>query len=182
MDSLHIRGDKNYGKQLEKVPFSTDGFVFESDEKIGNSPEHMTGLVYLQEPSSMLAVCSSGIETENRPLKVLDLCASPGGKSGQIASRISSDSVLFSNEIIASRAGILNSNIERLGFKNVVSFPFIIILPDVGSSSFKINFINVDFPDPDVPTKKANSPLSINRVKSFSLYMSSYARQSLPVI
>lgn len=111
---------KNYGKQLEKVPFSTDGFVFESDEKIGNSPEHMTGLVYLQEPSSMLAVCSSGIEAEKRPLKVLDLCASPGGKSGQIASRISSDSVLFSNEIIASRAGVLNSNIERLGFKNVV--------------------------------------------------------------
>ena len=111
---------EKYGKPLEKIPFSTDGFVFESDEKIGNSPEHMTGLVYLQEPSSMLAVCSSGIETENRPLKVLDLCASPGGKSGQIASRISSDSVLFSNEIIASRAGVLNSNIERLGFKNVV--------------------------------------------------------------
>lgn len=111
---------EKYGKPLEKIPFSRDGFVFESDEKIGNSSEHMTGLVYLQEPSSMLAVCSSGIETENRPLKVLDLCASPGGKSGQIASRISSDSVLFSNEIISSRAGVLNSNIERLGFKNVI--------------------------------------------------------------
>ena len=41
----------------------------------------------------------------------------------------------------------------RFGFKNVVSFPFIIILPDVGSSSFSINFISVDFPLPDDPTK-----------------------------
>ena len=49
----------------------------------------------------------------------------------------------------------------RFGFKKVVSFPFIIIFPDVGSSSFKINLIKVDFPEPELPTKKANSPLSI---------------------
>ena len=36
-----------------------------------------------------------------------------------------------------------------------------IIFPDVGSSSFKINLIKVDFPEPELPTKKANSPLSI---------------------
>ena len=109
-----------FSEEIEPVSFARDGFILKSDEKIGNSAEHLSGLVYLQEPSSMLAVCSSGIENEQRPLKVLDLCASPGGKSGQIAARISKDSVLFSNEIISSRAGILNSNIERLGFKNVI--------------------------------------------------------------
>ncbi len=106
--------------KLEKLNFSTDGFLLKNDEKIGNTEEHLSGEIYLQEPSSMLAVCSSGIENENRPLKVLDLCASPGGKTGQIASRISENSILFSNEIIRSRAEILHSNIERLGFKNVV--------------------------------------------------------------
>lgn len=106
--------------KLEKINFSTDGFVFDGDDKIGNTIEHLTGEIYLQEPSSMLAVCSSGIENENRPLKVLDLCASPGGKTGQIAARISEDSILFSNEIVRQRAEVLHSNVERLGYKNVV--------------------------------------------------------------
>lgn len=110
----------NFSEDIEPIAFASDGFILKSEEKIGNSASHLSGIVYLQEPSSMLAVCSSGIEDEQRPLKVLDLCASPGGKSGQIAARISADSVLFSNEIISSRAGILNSNIERLGFKNVI--------------------------------------------------------------
>ncbi len=105
---------------LTKIEFSTDGFMLNTDEKLGNSAEHLSGQIYLQEPSSMLAVCSSGIEKECRPLKVLDLCASPGGKTGQIASRISEDSILFSNEIIRQRAEVLHSNIERLGYRNVV--------------------------------------------------------------
>ncbi|MBO5345020.1 MAG: RsmB/NOP family class I SAM-dependent RNA methyltransferase, partial [Clostridia bacterium] len=111
---------KNFDEKLEPISYAKDGFVFESDEKIGTSAKHLSGLCYLQEPASMLAVCSSGIENENRPLKVLDLCASPGGKTSQIASRISEDSILFSNEIIKSRADVLFSNVERQGFSNVV--------------------------------------------------------------
>ena len=109
-----------FKEKLESVPYAKDGFILDSEEKIGNTIEHLTGQIYLQEPSSMLAVCSSGLEKENRPLKVLDLCASPGGKTGQIAARIADESILFSNEIISSRAAVLFSNVERLGFKNVV--------------------------------------------------------------
>ena len=111
---------EKYDYNLKKLNFADDGFILNSDDKLGGSFEHLSGLIYLQEPSSMLSVCSSGIEKDNRPLKVLDLCASPGGKSGQIASRISEESILFSNEIISSRANVLFSNIERLGLKNVV--------------------------------------------------------------
>ncbi len=109
------------GIELKPIPYVSDGFIFCSDEKLGNTPEHLSGLIYLQEPSSMLAVAASGIENEKRPLKVLDLCASPGGKTGQIAARINENSVLFSNEIISQRAAVLASNIERLGFKNVIT-------------------------------------------------------------
>ncbi len=105
---------------LEDLPFASDGFVLNRQDKLGNSSEHLSGLIYLQEPSSMLAVAASGIENEQRPLKVLDLCASPGGKTGQIASRISDDSILISNEIISQRAAVLASNVERLGLKNVI--------------------------------------------------------------
>ena len=58
-----------------------------------------------------------------------------------------------------------------LGFKNVVSFPFIIMFPDVGSSSFNISFISVDFPLPDEPTKNANSPLSILKLAFFTAFV-----------
>lgn len=106
--------------ELKKIPFASDGFIFDTDQKIGLSDEHLSGQIYIQEPSSMLSVCASKIENENRPLKILDLCASPGGKTGQIACKTSDDSIIFSNEIIRSRAEILQSNIERQGFKNVV--------------------------------------------------------------
>lgn len=106
--------------KLEKIAYANDGFIFDTDEKIGFSDEHLSGLIYIQEPSSMLSVCASEIEKETRPLKILDLCASPGGKTGQIACRTNEDSIIFSNEIIKSRAEILQSNIERQGFKNVV--------------------------------------------------------------
>lgn len=105
---------------LEKLSFADDAFLLMQDDKIGNSTEHLAGLFYMQEPSSMIPVISSGIEFEKRPLKVLDLCASPGGKTGQIATRVTEDSIIFSNEIIKSRAGILFSNVERQGFKNVI--------------------------------------------------------------
>lgn len=106
--------------KLSKIDYTNDGFILNSAEKFGNEASHLSGLYYFQEPSSMVAVAASNIEKENRPLKVLDLCASPGGKTGQIACRVSEDSLIVSNEIISSRASVLFSNVERQGFKNVI--------------------------------------------------------------
>ena len=112
--------ESDFGEKLEKIEYSNDGFILSSEEKFGNASSHLAGLYYFQEPSSMVPVCASGIEKEDRALKVLDLCASPGGKTGQIVCRVSDDSLVVSNEIISSRAGVLFSNVERQGFKNVV--------------------------------------------------------------
>ncbi len=56
----------------------------------------------------------------SKPLKVLDLCAAPGGKSTHIQSLISGDSLLVSNEVIRSRANILKDNIIKWGCENVL--------------------------------------------------------------
>lgn len=51
---------------------------------------------------------------------VLDLCAAPGGKSGQIATAMQGSGLLVCNEIHPKRARILSSNIERLGVANAL--------------------------------------------------------------
>ena len=56
----------------------------------------------------------------SKPLRILDLCAAPGGKSTHILSLISKDSLLVSNEVIRSRANILTDNINKWGCSNVI--------------------------------------------------------------
>src|SRR5262249_44796463 len=55
-----------------------------------------------------------------KPLRVLDLCAAPGGKSTHLLSLLSSDSLLITNEAIRSRAFILAENIQKWGHSNVI--------------------------------------------------------------
>jgi len=51
---------------------------------------------------------------------VLDLCAAPGGKSTQIATKLDGTGLQISNEIVPNRAKILSQNIERMGIKNAI--------------------------------------------------------------
>ena len=64
---------------------------------------------------------SAGAALDVKPgMRVLDLCAAPGGKSSQLAAALCGRGLLVSNEPIPSRAQMLASNIERQGFSNVV--------------------------------------------------------------
>lgn len=100
----------------EKIPFADNAFYFDYDG-IGNHPYHHAGMVYVQEPAAMSAAASLDIEPD---WKILDLCAAPGGKTSQAASKLE-NGILVSNEIIPSRCKVLTGNIERLGFKNVIT-------------------------------------------------------------
>ena len=100
----------------ERVPFSPDGY-YVTAEKLGKHPLHHAGAFYVQEPSAMSAVTVLDVQPGD---KVLDLCAAPGGKSTQIASRLGGTGLLWANEIVRPRAHILLSNIERMGVKNAV--------------------------------------------------------------
>ncbi len=106
------------GFELKSTPFCKEGFYLpEEIVSIGNNPLHHAGAFYVQEPSAASAVEMLGVKEGD---KVLDLCAAPGGKSTQIASKLNGKGFLWSNEIVKSRANILLSNIERMGIKNAV--------------------------------------------------------------
>ncbi len=100
---------------IEQIPYEKAGFYVDN-EKRGRHPLHHAGAFYMQEPSAMFTINSIKFNGDE---KVLDLCASPGGKTIQIANRIP-NGVLVSNEIVKSRSEILYSNVERMGLKNVI--------------------------------------------------------------
>jgi len=56
----------------------------------------------------------------NYPVRALDLCAAPGGKSTLMASALPPDSVLVCNEVIRTRVPVLRENLEKWGYPNVV--------------------------------------------------------------
>ncbi len=104
--------------EAEKTPFCNEGYYIpENVTSLGNSPLHHCGAFYIQEPSATSAVEMLGVEKDDF---VLDLCAAPGGKSTQIAAKLGRSGLLWSNEIVKSRANILLSNIERMGVSNAV--------------------------------------------------------------
>ena len=53
-------------------------------------------------------------------MRVLDLCAAPGGKSTQLSTYLGDRGLLVSNEINTQRSRILSQNIERMGIKNAI--------------------------------------------------------------
>lgn len=86
-------------------------------EVSGHSVDHVTGVVYSQEPSAQFV----GEVVQPSPgERILDLSAAPGGKSTHLASFMDQSGLLWSNEIFMSRAKILSENIERMGIRNAI--------------------------------------------------------------
>lgn len=85
--------------------------------ELGNAIEHILGYYYVQEISSMLSVIALDPEPEEL---VLDLCASPGSKTTQIAAKMQNKGTLIANDIKMERVAILASNLERCGVSNSI--------------------------------------------------------------
>ena len=98
------------------VPVGGEGFLLPEGFAPGKDILHAAGAYYVQELSAQMPV--SLFELTPR-MAVLDLCAAPGGKSSQLAARVP-EGVLFANEIVPNRAGVLLSNLERMGVRNAV--------------------------------------------------------------
>ena len=58
--------------------------------------------------------------TGDTPLKMLDLCAAPGGKSTHARSVLPVGSLLVANEVMRNRSQILAENLIKWGYPDVV--------------------------------------------------------------
>ncbi len=102
---------------LNQIPWCEEGFYYDGNFNAGKNPLHDAGAYYIQEPSAMSVVPLLDIKEND---KVLDLCASPGGKSTYILSKLNNTGVLVSNEINPGRIKALGENLERFGAKNTI--------------------------------------------------------------
>lgn len=107
-----------YGRILSQRP------VFTLD------PMFHAGVYYVQDSSSMFVghafreIMKSRTVPVGRPLRVLDLCAAPGGKTTDLAASLremfGDAFLLVSNEVMKARVGILADNVALWGDPNVV--------------------------------------------------------------
>lgn len=116
--AFEASGEDTEGPILtQEVPWSSDGFYYDSDLSIGRSLANRLGLYYIQEPSAMLPAEALKTQAGER---VIDLCAAPGGKSAKIAADLAGEGLLVSNDISSSRGRILVRNLEQLAVTNVL--------------------------------------------------------------
>lgn len=83
----------------------------------GRSAEHVSGLVYSQEPAAQMV---AQVAAPAKGMKVLDLAAAPGGKTTHLLSYLDNTGILVSNEISKKRSKGLVENVERFGARNVI--------------------------------------------------------------
>jgi 16S rRNA C967 or C1407 C5-methylase (RsmB/RsmF family)/NOL1/NOP2/fmu family ribosome biogenesis protein len=103
----------------EQVPWCGNGRYLSIRPSFTLDPYFQAGTYYVQEASSMfLDHMMRSLLPERDNLRVLDLCAAPGGKSTLIASLLGTNSLLISNEVIRTRASILEENMTRWGHVN----------------------------------------------------------------
>jgi len=107
-------------KGNENVLWCPEGYYLDGRPSFTFDPLFHAGCYYVQEASSMFIGYLFNHIKGDDALKVLDLCAAPGGKSTLISSSLKKADLLVANEIIKTRVPILNDNLTRWGPSNII--------------------------------------------------------------
>ncbi|MCX6273854.1 MAG: RsmB/NOP family class I SAM-dependent RNA methyltransferase, partial [Bacteroidetes bacterium] len=119
--SIRINPKKKIEFGEEKIPWCSTGFYLDKRPSFTLDPLFHAGCYYVQDSSSMfLEQVFLQLGLSDRKLLILDACAAPGGKSTHLASLMSEDSLLVSNEVIGSRITVLKENTIKWGYPNVL--------------------------------------------------------------
>jgi NOL1/NOP2/sun family putative RNA methylase len=118
VDKVKRNLERNWN--LEQVPWCKQAFWIRHPNgrrDLGNLTEHSLGYIYVQEASSMIPPIA--LQPEPGDI-VLDMCASPGSKTTQMAAMMNNEGLIFANDIEGKRLAPLGINIQRSGITNAV--------------------------------------------------------------
>lgn len=106
----------------DAVPWEPNGYYLRERPAFTYDPALHQGLYYVQEASSMIhgeIVRRLGNSLGARPLRLLDACAAPGGKTTSLLIGAPDGSAVIANEYDFKRAEILKENLLKWGDANV---------------------------------------------------------------
>lgn len=121
--------ESHFGISVSPVRWSRYGFLLGERPDFTLDPWLHAGAYYVQDSSAMFVgeifrQCLESVPAEGRPVRVLDLCAAPGGKTTDLAASLRcslGDSfLLVANEVIRGRASVLTDNVALWGDPNVM--------------------------------------------------------------
>jgi len=120
------RLSSKYGWQLEPVPFCKTGFrvITNSGPEVSSTLEHCLGMYYIQEAASMLPVELFSLPPDHGEL-ILDMAASPGGKTTHLISRSGDRGLVLANDSSQGRVQALRIVLQNWGAVNyaITRFP-----------------------------------------------------------
>jgi 16S rRNA C967 or C1407 C5-methylase (RsmB/RsmF family)/NOL1/NOP2/fmu family ribosome biogenesis protein len=119
--SIRINPKKNATTANEPVAWSSYAYYLPKRPVFTLDPLFHAGAYYVQEASSMFleqAIRQTGLA--DKPVRILDLCAAPGGKSTHLLSLLHPESLLIANEAIRGRTAVLSENLIKWGHPNVI--------------------------------------------------------------
>ncbi len=110
---------------IEKVDFVRNCYHYKSGFPIASSQEYLLGKIYLQETSAQIPgeIIANDIDAKKFDLgrlKILDMCAAPGGKTTQISEILDNRGTVVAVELDKYRCDRMLSNLERMKVKNCI--------------------------------------------------------------
>ena len=106
---------KRYGWEIEALPYCNTGWwINNGDRSPGQTWEHRNGQYYIQDASSMLPVELFDFDEQEAPL-ILDLAASPGGKTTHMISKTGDQGLVIANDASKDRITALRLVLKNWG-------------------------------------------------------------------
>jgi NOL1/NOP2/sun family putative RNA methylase len=110
---------RSLGIKLTKIPYTTNGYYYESQFSLGATSEYLQGYYYIQEAASQIP---PQVLDPKPNETVLDMCAAPGSKTTQIAMYMQNSGTLVALDADPRRLFALRNNLERCGVTNALLY------------------------------------------------------------
>lgn len=103
----------------EKSVYFDDALILKNVKALNELSEFVKGNINIQDISSMVACALPEIK---EGMRVLDLCAAPGGKTFNIADRLNGSGEVISCDLTEAKTALIEENRDRLGLSNVTIY------------------------------------------------------------
>ncbi|MDE5953332.1 MAG: rRNA cytosine-C5-methyltransferase, partial [Duncaniella sp.] len=101
-----------------RIPWCNAGLYLDQRPRFTFDPALHQGCYYVQEASSMFHgyIVGKLFGNAGSPVRVLDSCAAPGGKTTGVIDSLPYGSLIVANEYVPSRAAVLRENLLKWSY------------------------------------------------------------------